>query len=281
MEYKGFEVFASEIPAGLVPEERAPVGGGKVFACEVFAAEDVGQANVLAVFDLAVGRDIVDDSDETVIVALKRYVDEHYGELMAEVVRHEPYNKMPNGISPNIDRKKITETANAQLCFDNFDGRHVVCVDFVYDNHDDLQLCDVENVLTLPATEVNVKWAQEVLRQIHKEYGVPVYDGSADVCLATVLENAQERASSAAVEEVDLRKVYVLVCTHETQYGSESYVFLKPSRQAAEEYVETVKANENVGTFGDDEWFDYRIEEQVLNVKGLEMAQFQKESELV
>ena len=83
MQYRGFEVYATPLPEGFVPEERAAGGTGKVFACEIYRAEDIRIANVLAVFDLVEGKDISEATDEALIAALKGYVDVHYTELMA------------------------------------------------------------------------------------------------------------------------------------------------------------------------------------------------------
>lgn len=78
MKYRGFEVYATQ-----VPEELSSNGAGKVFACEIYRVEDDEMSNVLCVFDLVEGKDIPVGSDEALISALKGYVDTHYAELLS------------------------------------------------------------------------------------------------------------------------------------------------------------------------------------------------------
>ena len=186
MRYKGFEFYASKFPeeavAELVAEGRVAIGAREVFACEIYRAEDGDRmVNVLKVFDLVVGKDIADGSDETLVFAMMGYIDDHYGELMAEAFKVGISNGMAfdaraQDILNKIEGERITESANAVLGFDHEGGQKVVFVDFCYDNCEDLPECDVVNLLTLPATEKNVEFAQVVLRSIGEGWKVPMFD---------------------------------------------------------------------------------------------------------
>ena len=192
MEYRGFEVYATQVPV-----ELASNGAGNVFSCEVYRVEDDEMRNVLAVFDLVEGMDIPVGADEALVAALRTYVDKHYDELISMALRNE---REPGAIVMDslakVNGGRITRTANAQLCFDENDGHKVVCVDFIYDNRDELPVCDVVNLLTMPATEENVELARVLLWALGEKFQVPVHDGG---------------AKSVAVkpdEKLDVMKVY-------------------------------------------------------------------------
>lgn len=185
MQYKGFEFYASEVPeelvGGLVAEGRAPIGARRVFTCEIYRAEDEEQKDVLKVFDLVVGKDIADDSDETLVFAMMGYIDDHYGELMREAFKIElnegvAFDARLQEILNQIESGRITETANAVLCFDFENGQNVVCVDFCYDASENLPECDMVNLVTLPKTEENIAFAQALLDSIQEGWKVPVFD---------------------------------------------------------------------------------------------------------
>lgn len=179
MQYRGFEVYATPLPEGLVPEERAAGGTGKVFACEIYRAEDIRMANVLAVFDLVEGKDIPVSADEALVAALRTYVDKHYDELLSEAFqRGKSTDAIIHDFLQLIESGRITETANAVLCFDHDYGQKVVCVDFCYDACEGLPECDVVNLLTLPASEEYIVLAQAVLQGVEEGWKVPVYDES-------------------------------------------------------------------------------------------------------
>lgn len=85
MEYRGFEFYATEVPgSGSVH------GSGKVFACEIYAADDVGMANVLDVFNLVEGKDIPANCEEALINALRVHIDKNF-ESLSEHVKAEAF----------------------------------------------------------------------------------------------------------------------------------------------------------------------------------------------
>ena len=72
------------------------------------------------------------------------------------------------------------------------------------------------------------------------------------------------------LEGDDLRKLYILTCTHETRYGVDTYTSVHSTQVEALGYVENVKANCDYGEYGDDEFFNYDITISVIDISRLE-----------
>ena len=75
------------------------------------------------------------------------------------------------------------------------------------------------------------------------------------------------------IEETNLRKAVVLLCTHESKYGTSVYASVHPDQESALAHVPEVewKCDFKEGIAG--EYFDYEIEEQVIDISKLEPVQ--------
>ena len=75
------------------------------------------------------------------------------------------------------------------------------------------------------------------------------------------------------MEETNLRKAVVLTCTHESKYGTSVYASVHPDQESALAHVPEVewKCDFEEGVAG--EYFDYEIEEQVIDISKLKPVQ--------
>ena len=84
MRYRGFELTA--IPTRGTERVQTRSSGKELckgFFCEVYDPRDMDQVNMLDFFSLAEGYDIPDSSLESMNTGMRRYVDEHFAELVA------------------------------------------------------------------------------------------------------------------------------------------------------------------------------------------------------
>ena len=84
MRYRGFELTAT--PTRGTERVQTRSSGKELckgFFCEVYDPRDMEQVNMLDFFSLAEGYDIPDSSLESLDTGMRRYVDEHYAELVA------------------------------------------------------------------------------------------------------------------------------------------------------------------------------------------------------
>lgn len=84
MRYRGFELYAAPTRGSeRVQTQASGTEMCKGFFCEVYDPRDVDLANMLDFFSLAEGYDIQDSSPESVNTGMRKYVDEHFAELVA------------------------------------------------------------------------------------------------------------------------------------------------------------------------------------------------------
>lgn len=84
MRYRGFELSAT--PTRGTERVQTQASGKELckgFFCEVYDPRDVDHANMLDFFSLAEGFDIPDSSLESLNTGMRRYVDNHFAELVA------------------------------------------------------------------------------------------------------------------------------------------------------------------------------------------------------
>lgn len=84
MRYRGFELTAT--PTRGTERVQTQASGEELckgFFCEVYDPRDMDQVNMLDFFSLAEGYDIPDSSLESLDTGMRRYVDEHFAELVA------------------------------------------------------------------------------------------------------------------------------------------------------------------------------------------------------
>lgn len=77
----------------------------------------------------------------------------------------------------------------------------------------------------------------------------------------------------------DFRKVYSLICLHETKYGTDTYVSLHPSRETALKYADFVKEDCEYDPLNDSEYFDWNIQGHVIDINALSPAFPQRQKE--
>ena len=72
-------------------------------------------------------------------------------------------------------------------------------------------------------------------------------------------------------KDTHLKRISVLTCTHETKHGVDTFVSLHPNREAAFEHIEAVQANCDYNPKNPErnEYFDYEVEEQVIDINSL------------
>ena len=84
MRYRGFELTAT--PTRGTERVQTQASGKELckgFFCEVYDPRDIDQTNMLDFFSLAEGYDIPDSTPESMNTGMRRYVDEHFAELVA------------------------------------------------------------------------------------------------------------------------------------------------------------------------------------------------------
>ena len=84
MRYRGFVLTAT--PTRGTERVQTQASGKELckgFFCEVYDPRDMDQVNMLDFFSLAEGYDIPDSSLESLDTGMRRYVDEHFAELVA------------------------------------------------------------------------------------------------------------------------------------------------------------------------------------------------------
>ena len=84
MRYRGFELTAT--PTRGTERVQTQASGKELckgFFCEVYDPRDMDHVNMLDFFSLAEGYDIPDSSLESMNTGMRRYVDEHFTELVA------------------------------------------------------------------------------------------------------------------------------------------------------------------------------------------------------
>lgn len=84
MRYRGFELTAT--PTRGTERVQTQASGKELckgFFCEVYDPRDMDQVNMLDFFSLAEGYDIPGSSLESLDTGMRRYVDEHFAELVA------------------------------------------------------------------------------------------------------------------------------------------------------------------------------------------------------
>lgn len=116
----------------------------------------------------------------------------------------------------------------------------------------------------------NIITEEEVAELIHS--GAYEYDERIIVTSTTQADHLRGLTKTVPTEKAHLKRISVLTCTHETKHGVDTFVSLHPSRDAALANIKAVQdsCDYNPENPERNEYFDYDVEEQVIDVNLLE-----------